>query len=299
MIRYGIVTHGGVGSPASMSDGCRAAAERGFAVLERGGHALDAVQEAAVALEDDGRFNAGRGSALRMDGRTIEMDAALMDSDGRLGGVACIERVRNPVRVARDVMDTPHVLLSGRGALEFARRRGHADFYAPSEDARERFEKVRRAFREGRFEEFRAAWKTFDLKANWNFELGWDKVFGGDTIGAVAVDREGRLAVANSTGGSTPMMAGRVGDSPLIGCGFYAGPAAAVATTGVGEEIIRKTLARRVYDAVARGEEAERACRDGVALYPAEVPVGVIAIGRRGHAAAHNRDMASASLTRE
>lgn len=294
MIRVGILTHGGVGSPASASDGCRAAAERGFGVLARGGHALDAVEEAAAALEDDGRFNAGRGSVLRLDGRTIEMDAALMDSEGRLGAVAAIQRVRNPVRVARHVLETPHVLLCGAGALEFARRRGHADFYEPTPAARERYARARAALQEGKFDEFREAWRTFDLRGNWNFGRRYEEIFEGDTIGAVAIDREGRLAVANSTGGSTPMMLGRVGDSPIIGCGFYAGPAAAVATTGIGEEIIRRTLARRAYDEIASGEEVAAACRRAVELFPREIPVGVIAVGRRGWGAAHNRDMAHA-----
>ena len=291
MTAQGIVVHGGVGSPASWGDGCRRAAARGRAILDKGGNALDAVVEAALDLEDDGRFNAGTGSQFRLDGTTIEMDAAVMTSDGRLGGVAAIQRVKNPVQVAREVVKTPHVLLAGEGAVEFARCCGFADFYQPSAQARERFEKVRDALKEGRFTEVREPWRSFDLKRYWNFASPYETVFC-DTIGAVAIDREGLLATANSTGGAAPMLRGRVGDSPIVGCGFYAGPSAAVVATGLGEEIIRRMLCRQVYDWISQGDEVARACERGVALFPGDVPVGVIAISRRGSAAAANRDMA-------
>jgi len=294
MINAGILVHGGVGSPAAWSDGCRRAAARGRAVLDRGGNALDAVVDAAVDLEDDGRFNAGRGSQFRLDGTTIEMDAALMTSDGRLGAVAAIQRVRNPILVAREVMKTPHVMLAAGGATAFARRCGFADFYEPQPTARERFERVRAAMKSGRTDDLRDAWRSFDVKRYWNFASTYDEAFACDTIGAVAIDRDGLLAVANSTGGASPMLAGRVGDSPIIGCGFFAGPAAAVASTGIGEEIIRRMLCRQVHDWIAQGDEVARAVERGVAQYPKEVPIGLIAISRRGSASAHNRDMAVA-----
>jgi L-asparaginase/beta-aspartyl-peptidase (threonine type) len=301
MIRLGIVTHGGVGSPAAWNDGCERAAEAGYRILEAGGHALDAVQAAAVALEDDGRYNAGSGSTLRLDGRTIEMDASLMDSDGRIGVVAAVRGIKNPIRLAREVMNTPHVILSGEGAAALARRRGIADPHpGATTHARERFERVRRVVGEKIHEELSAAWRAFDMKAHWNFPVAYEEVFGhGDTIGAVALDLQGRLAVANSTGGASPMLAGRIGDSPIIGCGFYAGRSAAVATTGLGEEIIRRMLARGVHDAIAQGEEVARAAEQGVSQYPREVPVGVLAICRRGWASVHNRDMAWAARVKE
>lgn len=301
MIRYGIVTHGGVGSPNAWNDGCERAAEAGLRILEAGGHALDAVQAAAVSLEDDGRYNAGSGATLRLDGRTIELDASLMDSEGRIGVVAAVQGLKNPIRAAREVMSTPHVILAGEGAVAFARRRGVAEPHpGPNARAKESFRKVRRALGSKQFEELRAAWRSFDMRANWNFPVPFEEVFGeSDTVGAVALDREGRLATANSTGGASPMMAGRIGDSPIVGCGFYAGPSAAVVSTGVGEEIIRRMLARSVYDAVAHGEEPARACEAGVAHYPKEIPIGVLAISRRGWAAAHNRDMAWAARVKE
>ena len=298
MIGYGIVVHGGVGSPASWKDGCEKAVALGLEKLRGGSGALDAAIAAAVSLEDDGRYNAGSGSSLRLDGSTIEMDASVMDSRGGLGCVAAIRRVRNPVLVAREVMKSPHVLLCGEGAVGFARACGFEDYYRPSVHAREVYEEIRRALTDGRFEEMRAAWRSFDLRRHWNFPVSYEKVFaGGDTVGAVVLDASGVLACACSTGGASPMLHGRVGDTPLIGCGFYAGPAAAVATTGIGEEIIRRMLARAVHDWIAQGEDVARACERGAASLPKEIPVGVIAISPRGSAVAANRDMAAASGT--
>jgi isoaspartyl peptidase/L-asparaginase-like protein (Ntn-hydrolase superfamily) len=300
MITCGIVVHGGVGSPKEWSEGCDRAAARGRRALDLGGTALEAVLEAAVELEDDGRFNAGRGSCLRLDGKTIEMDAALMTSRGEMGAVAAVQRLKNPILAAREVMKTPHVLLSGEGALAFARRCGLPEQTGVSDTAKARYAKVRDAVKAGRTEEFRAAWRGFDLKGKWNFAAPYEEVFAAcDTIGAVAVDREGLFAVANSTGGAVPMLAGRIGDSPLPGCGFYAGPAGAVAATGIGEEIIRRMICRQVHEWIASGEEVARACDRAVALFPSDVPVGVIAISRRGRAVASNRDMASGEQVTE
>jgi len=298
MIGYGIVVHGGVGSPSAWKDGCEGAVAAGLERLKGGAGALDAAISAATRLEDDGRYNAGSGSSLRLDGSTIEMDASVMDSRGGMGCVAAIRRVKNPVLVAREVMNSPHVLLCGEGAVGFARACGFEDYYAPSPHAREVYDEIRQALTDGRFEEMRAAWKSFDLRRHWNFPVSYEKVFaGGDTVGAVALDATGTLATALSTGGASPMLHGRVGDTPLVGCGFYAGPAAAVATTGIGEEIIRRMLARAVYDWISQGEEPARACDRAVASVPKEIPVGVIAISRRGSAVAANRDMATASGT--
>ncbi len=114
--------------------------------------------------------------------------------------------------------------------------------------------------------------------------------FDHDTVGAVARDRDGRFAAANSTGGVSLMLPGRVGDSPIVGAGLYAGPNGAVATTGVGEEIIRRALSKHVYDRLDRG--ANRACESGLRLFPKSVPIGIIAVDRRGAAEAANRNMA-------
>lgn len=287
-------------------DGCDRAARAGADALERGARAVDAVMEAVVVLEEDGRFNAGRGAYLRLDGKTVEMDAGIMDSAGCLGAVASISRVRNPIRVAREVSTTPHVLLCGPGASAFARKRGFADFQELSATAIERYAKVRSEFRQRSFEKVRDEWKAFDLEANWNFETPYPDDLkkrpqgaGCDTVGAVALSEKGELAAATSTGGVSVMLRGRVGDSPLPGCGYFAGEAAAVSVTGIGEEIIRRMLSKRVYDWVSQGEGVGAACERGVALFPQRDPVGIISISRRGWSISANRPMAAAECVVE
>jgi hypothetical protein len=134
---YAILTHGGAASPNALSDGCVVAAQAAQVILASGGDALAAALAATVVLEDDPRFNAGTGSNLRLDGRLIEMDASVMTSDGRFGGVACVQRVKNPiVLVAAKVRETPHLLLAGDGATAFARRLGFPVFDPTTEGAR-------------------------------------------------------------------------------------------------------------------------------------------------------------------
>ena len=300
MIRYGIVVHGGAGSPLQFSDGCKAACEAAFALLEAGLPALDAVVEAARILEDDGRFNAGCGSVLRLDGRTIEMDSGVMDSKNNVGMVMAIREVKNPVLVARAILETPHVALSGQGAAAFARKKGFPPLHRVSERSLERFKELRELIRKGKLGEQNPQWQGRDLESLWNFEdVPFGDLFRCDTIGAAAMDREGDMAVATSTGGASPMMLGRVGDSPLIGCGFYAGHACAVAVTGIGEEIIRRMLAKGVYDMVLSGDAVTAACEKGIALFPAEIPAGVIGISREGFCISSNREMAGYALIRE
>lgn len=129
MMACGVIAHGGAGSSGDLTGGVRAAAEAAFHFLETGGKALDAVVEAVKTLEDDGRYNAGVGSLLRLDGKTIEMDAAIMDSAGALGAVIAIRKVKNPVLIARAVSKTPHVALAGKGAEVFARKLGFPPYY--------------------------------------------------------------------------------------------------------------------------------------------------------------------------
>lgn len=292
-LRRGIVVHGGAGAPPALSDGCAKAAQLGWEALSAGSGALDAAIAAVVSLEDDGRFNAGSGSILRLDGKSVEMDASVMDSTGLLGAVAGISEVKNPVLVARRVAETPHVLLSGQGAVAFARRCGFEEYRQVSQRARERHRALIRALRERRFAGLPPRWPEFDLERYWNLEPSFDEVFrAADTVGAVAVSDDGVFAVASSTGGSSPMLRGRIGDTPLIGCGFYAGEGGAVAATGFGEEIIRRMLAREVYQAMAAGAEPRAACEAGLRSFPAGVSVGAIAIGRKGHGVASNVPMA-------
>jgi L-asparaginase/beta-aspartyl-peptidase (threonine type) len=253
--RVAIVVHGGAGNRRDNHDGCVRAADAGFAVLRAGNDALTAAVEAVVMLEDDPRFNAGTGSICRADGVTIETDAAVMDSHGRLGAVACLQSTRNPVLVARKVMETAHWMLAGAGALAFAREHG--------------------------FEEF-------DLLVRDRPPMTGE---GGDTVGAVALDSGGSFAVACSTGGSAPALVGRVGDTPIPGAGFWAGPYGAVTATGVGEQMVPRLLARAVYEQIERGMPLQQALDWGVACVPRVYSAGLIAVTATAAAAATNRSM--------
>jgi beta-aspartyl-peptidase (threonine type) len=299
MIGYGVAAHGGVGSPESFADGCLAACESAFILLESGKSALDAVVEAVRVLEDDGRFNAGSGSVLRLDGKTIEMDAAVMDSDRNIGIVIAVRDVKNPVLVARSVVDTPHVALAGQGATLFARKRGFPPLGRVSQFALARYENLRRLMRKGGFADKDLRWRGHDLRSLWNYEGPYDDIMSCDTVGAVAIDRKGILAVADSTGGASPMLLGRVGDSPMVGSGFYAGPSCATAATGIGEEIIRRMLAKSVYDMVSRGDDMRVACEKGTAMFPREIPVGIVGMSRGGYGISSNRPMATSVLLKE
>jgi beta-aspartyl-peptidase (threonine type) len=299
MLHYGIIVHGGAGSPTHFSDGCKAACESAFSLLETGKSSLDAVVEAARILEDDGRFNAGSGSALRLDGKTIEMDASVMDSEGNIGIVIALHDIKNPILIARAVLNTPHVALAGEGATAFARKLGFQPFDKSSQRALERYQMVKQRIKNSKLEKESPLWKGHDIEALWNFpDVSYKEIFC-DTIGAVAIDKEGVLAVANSTGGFSPMMLGRVGDSPMIGCGFYSGPECALAATGMGEMIIKKMFAKTVYDMISNGEDIKGACEKGVAMFPLEIGVGIIAVSKTGYAIAANTEMAHHAMVKK
>ena len=271
-----LLTHCGAGSDRSVQDAAEAAGRRGLDVLRRSGRALRGVVEAVAALEDDPRLNAGTGSRMRIDGR-IQMDAALMDGDLEAGAVAAIERVRNPVRVAWDVLSTPHILLVGPDAQACARAHGHADYDPATPESRKKLEDSLRRIREGRVPRYYRKFNGLDLHG---------------TVGAVARDRRGRFAAGVSTGGTSFMLPGRVGDSAILGSGIYAGPHGAVCATGIGEEIMKRVLSKYVYDQVAAGRSPQAAADRGVALFPRDVSVGVIVVGRRGWGEACDADMA-------
>ena len=260
MPRWAIVVHGGCGrwlpaNTAAALAGVRAAVASARAILAAGGTALDAVCAAVVALEDDPLFNAGTGSTLNHDG-DAEMDASVMVGDGlRCGGVAAIRRVRNPVLVARKVMEgSPHVLLAGGGALAFARAHGFRNYDPVARASRARSR--------------RAA--------------------GGNTVGAVALDANGMLAAATSTGGTALKLPGRVGDSPIPGAGNYATPAAAASATGHGELMMRTLATKTICDLVAGGRTAQAAASRALAglAQPAGQSTGFIAVDRSGRVGA-------------
>src|SRR5215831_13856975 len=246
-----IVIHGGAGvierskmtpeREASYRLGLEAALDAGYDVLAGGGTSLDAVIAAVKRMEDDPQFNAGRGAVLD-EGGDAELDAAIMDGSGpRAGAVAAVRHVKNPIELARLVMDkSPHVLLVADGAEEFALEQGVVLVprgYFRTEARAQELEEERRA------QEARAAGKSMTRLPL----SGAQRSMG--TVGAVALDRAGNLAAATSTGGLTNKHRGRVGDSPLIGAGTYANnESCAVSGTGDGEYYIRQVVA---YDVCA------------------------------------------------
>ncbi|WP_198115393.1 isoaspartyl peptidase/L-asparaginase [Massilia rhizosphaerae] len=295
---YAIVVHGGAGSPRAYDDGCERAARRAVEELAVSADALDAANAAVVSMEDDGRFNAGSGSVLCLDGATVEMDAAVMDTRGRLGAVACVQGVRNPVLLARAVADTPHWLLAGEGAGRFAAAIGHPAHATISDHQRAAHEKVVRELAGSVPAMPGIAPEAKAFLRFWNYQTPLDLPAHAacDTVGAVVRGPDGHVGVALSTGGSAPSLLGRVGDTPIVGSGFYAGPAGAVAATGIGEQIVRHLLARTVYGWIEDGMPLERALERGVDLFDPRVPIGLIAVSRTEAAARSNQDMPHARI---
>lgn len=286
-----VVVHGGAGASQDDVDGCQVAARAALDVLQAGGESLDAVVRAVMVLEDDDRFNAGTGSVVAPDGATIEMDASVMDTRGRLGAVACVRDVRNPVLLAREVANTPHRLLAGEGAQRFAEvSMLESSLPVTGEQAKRRAVKLAQALKAPSPAETA---KRAALLRQWNYpdQPVPAAAEGCDTVGAVARDADGHFAVAASTGGVSPALLGRVGDTPLIGAGFYAGPEGAVAATGTGEDIIPLLLSHTVYQWIADGVPLQQALERGVALLPADSDVGIIAVSRTEAGHHSNRAM--------
>jgi len=230
--------------------GVRNALGAGWRVLDAGGAALDAIEEAVVVMEDDETFDAGRGSFLNRDGR-VQMDALIMDGATlRAGGVGCVERVRNPVRAARKILsESPHVYFVGEGAERFAAEHG-VQLCATEELIIPREVERLREYQQN--------------EAGHGHELFAPEI-SHDTVGAVALDRAGNIAAATSTGGTLNKAPGRLGDSSLIGCGCYAdNSSAAVSTTGWGEPIMKLVLAKWTADRVAAGNLPEWAAQEAM-----------------------------------
>jgi len=249
----------------------RAALDAGYGVLKAGGSSLDAVSRAVVVLEDSPWFNAGRGAVFNHDGRN-ELDAAIMDgSTRRAGSVAGVHRVKNPVLLARAVMErSPHVMLVGDGAEAFAQTVG-VTLVDPS------------YFRtEERWQQLQQALQAEGAKQ----EAALPPAFRHGTVGAVALDAQGRLAAATSTGGMTNKRWGRIGDAPVIGAGTYADARCAVSATGWGEFYIRTVAARSICARVAWKKESVAAAAQAVVMD--DVPAlggdgGVIALDAHGN----------------
>lgn len=273
------LAHGGATAGKEHADGPERACRAGHAALAGGASLLDAVVAACRTLEDDGRFNAGRGSQLRLDGATVEMDAACMTADGQFGAVICVTDIRNPVLAARAVHDTPHNALVGDGATAFARSLGLPRREAPSQAAVRNALEARRTLRRlGHAPE--TGWRLDRILAHWNYASGPpEDLLGSDTVGVVGTD--GRtFAAAGSTGGLSITLRGRASDVGMLGAGIYAGPAGAVACTGRGEFLARALFAHRVYAGMADGLEAQAALERAMEAVPGRTAVGAIAVGR-------------------
>ncbi len=263
-----LIVHGGAGSWRPGSDtealaGINAAVQAGRKILSSDGTALDAAMAAATVLEDNPIFNAGTGAVLNLDG-FVELDACVMVSPGReqkttrIGAVTGLQRVKNPLLVAKQVMEeTDHVMLTGDGALRFARVMGHADYDPITADRRADWQDKRAKLEielqaQSDFQPDSAGLPTpqqFKLRSF----LKTYPEFAGGTIGVVARDVRGVICAATSTGGYTMKLPGRVGDTPLPGCGTYASIFAGASATGTGEYVIRSLACRQISDNVERG----------------------------------------------
>jgi beta-aspartyl-peptidase (threonine type) len=275
MSRIAIAVHGGA-KPFSSSieehqhhyaQGMQEAIEGAYEILKKGGSSLDAVEAAVKTLEDNPYFNAGRGSALNQKGQ-VEMDASIMNGANlQAGAVAMVRKVKNPISLARAIMEkTSHVFIGGEGALSYAARSGlelQSELFFITDEQRESFWKER----------------AKDIDAEHINVTG--------TVGAVAVDRLGNIASATSTGGTTYQMEGRIGDSCMIGAGCYANnKTCAVSATGDGEYIIRGVIAHEISSAMEyKGLKVQEAC--DYVLYErnkdCKGDIGVIAVDRLGN----------------
>jgi L-asparaginase / beta-aspartyl-peptidase len=280
-----IVVHGGAGAwdldserYTEAIEACGRAAAAGQAIMSGGGTALDAVEAAVRILEDCPAVDAGRGSYLNTAGQ-IEMDALIMDGANlNLGAVAAVQRVQNPISLARRVMsECEHTFLVGSGAEAFADAIGFprcelADLLVQSE------------------------WEAFVARQEERTRADAEPAAApgslGDTVGAVALDANGNLAAATSTGGTRDKMPGRVGDSPLPGSGGYADNwTAAVSATGHGEQLMKVLISKRVCDFVSQGLPAQKACEAAIHVLEERVNGvgGLIAVDMRGRIGiAHN-----------
>ncbi len=269
-----IIVHGGAWAiPDSLVErntrGCEAAAAAGIEVLQHGGRALDGVEAAVRHLEEDPSFNAGKGSVLNQAGE-VEMDAIIMD--GRtlsFGAVAALKHIAHPVSVSRLVMEkTEFSMLAGEGALAFALAQGLTE--VSDEEL----------LVGAQLEDYREFKKTGRLRTRTHY-AGEE----GDTVGACAIDVEGHVACATSTGGTPRKLPGRIGDSPIVGCGAYADDAlGAASATGWGEKIMSVVLSKSAVDLLGQGKAVDDACRTSIERLAARVDGsgGLIMVSRDG-----------------
>jgi len=276
-----IIVHGGAGRVKEhkrerVLEGIKNAALAGFKVLQNGGSALDACEEAVKSLEDNPVFNAGTGSVLTLDGR-CEMDAAIMKgSTLEAGAVAGVDNLKNPISLARKVMEeTDHVLLIGDGAMKFARIMGFTEYNPITEERKKEWQELRERLLSGEPLHWH---KIQDLLKKYPELLR-------GTVGCVALDDNGEVVAGTSTGGVFLKLFGRVGDTPLLGAGTYATLFGGASATGIGEGIMRTVLAKTVCDFMRMGLSAEKAAQAGIDLinHTVKTETGIIAIDKNGN----------------
>ena len=249
-----VLTHGGAGSDPAFADGTAIAGQICMMSLQSGEPVIDSACQAVATLEDDGRFNAGIGSHKRNDD-TVQMDASCMDSSGTFGAVAALEGFKNPIHVARIVSQSEYKMLAGRGANQFAADQG-CQTLSPDQIV-------------GTGTDFSTT----------------------DTVGCV-VRAGDQFACALSTGGIDDAIPGRVGDVPFIGCGLYAGPDGAVASTGDGEAISMQVTALRAYQLIEQGMDPKAIVPTVIAWFKETTAFGIIVVSKIGFAGGANCSMA-------
>jgi beta-aspartyl-peptidase (threonine type) len=299
---FGLVIHGGAGAISGEQSSPEAQAEyraklqealdAGYAVLASGGSALDAVVAAVTPLEDSPLFNAGKGAVFNADG-TCELDASIMDGRNlAAGAVAAVRRIRNPIHLARAVMEkSPHVMFTGDGAERFAEQIGGIEFvpneYFQTERRREELKRVQEKEKTAKAKKGASAGDVADLPSLVDATRGEEPLYLG-TVGCAALDKNGNLAAGTSTGGRTNKKFGRIGDSPIIGAGTYADNAScALSATGHGEYFIRIGVAR---DVAAQMEYKGATLQEAAAASLAKVAKlggdgGMVAIDHHGNIA--------------
>jgi len=251
-----ILTHGGAGSSSKDFDGPKSAALLGLDLLKTSNDSLEAVVSAVKFLENDPRFNAGLGSQLRADGKTIQLDASCMNSQELFGAVACVEGYQNPIEIANKIArHSPHLLLIGDGIPNFIKAH------------------------------------NMDLKPLPTLKTQPTSKSSCDTVGAVAFDGE-TFSAGLSSGGLKGASIGRVGDVPLLGCGLFCGSMGAVACTGDGEDIALKVLAKTVYGWLENKMPPSEAATKALSLFAQSVDVGLIILTKNDFAAISRNDMA-------
>jgi L-asparaginase / beta-aspartyl-peptidase len=271
-MRPSLIVHGGAwdipdDAVEACKSGCQRALAAGWSILSGGGSALDAIEAAIVVLENDPVFDAGYGSHLNLDGH-VECDAIVMDAASlKAGSVAALQRIRNPIQLARKVLENcPHMMLVADGAERFAKSQGIA-------------------LCDGKELIAEAEWKAWQQCKKDKHAAEHHRGHEQGTVGAVAVDARGALFAATSTGGTCCKLPGRVGDSPLIGCGCYAdAEAGGVSSTGYGEAIMKVVMAKTAVDFL-RHYDAKKSAQETIALFAkrTHATAGLILLDRQGN----------------